>query len=194
MGWARGGLGYSCGHVATASSFFALRWVWVRADCAAATSLRSAAFGGHPARSAPPPTRRTRLPPKERRLATPIPARRWCKTPVAGPKNGAPGAHHIGALRSVLHHLLPHTFSIFLHFPLFGPLWREVSRRPGWSGGLSSKTRTVEQCESTETVFVLVTPTRLEPLLGRDGFVQAAACSSTRRVTLSVSVMAEIPS
>jgi hypothetical protein len=37
-----------------------------------------------------------------------------------------------------------------------------------------------EQCESTETVYVLVIPTRLGPLLG---FVQAAVGSFTRRGT-----------
>ena len=96
--------GLPCVYVATASSFFAVRWVWVRAYCADAAPLRPTAFGGHPARSAPPPTRGTRLPPEECRLATPISAQRWCKTPVAGPNYRGAAPHHFGTLRSVLHH------------------------------------------------------------------------------------------
>ncbi len=69
--------------------------------------LKKATFGGHPARSAPPPTRRTRLPPEERRLATPnchqLRSGDGAKPQLPAPQNWAPGAHqkNLGTSRSV---------------------------------------------------------------------------------------------
>ena len=133
--WLGSGLG-SCVYVATASSFFAVRWVWVRAYCADAAPLRPTAFGGHPARSAPPPTRGTRLPPEERRLARPISVQRWCTTPVAGPNYRGAAPHHFGTLRSVLHHFSERKTDENVISPEFAPSLPPTHPMGPWAGSV----------------------------------------------------------